>query len=225
MPPLYNPEESSEEEDEGATAASQDMDIPTSSTQSTEKPHEDHDAGHQSLPTPAVTATPDPDNHLEYHQVSPATASHSSTPTLETQLSTRTSRKRKRRDSIEELVDTNAAANRELIDSNLRYSHILPEGAARSRKPTRKSSSFFVRKYWSTFVAASITAPKTRFHHSALPSEPRYYQDIMKLPTVHKQGFLAAMQREISNIKRKDTYQTILWKDFNAQDHEILPLI
>ena len=174
MPPLQNLEESSEEEDEGATTeASQDMDIPTSSTQSTKKPHEDHNAG--SLPTPAVTATPDPDNHMGYHQVSLATASHSSTPTPETQPSTRISRKRKRRDLIEQLVDTNAAANRELIDSNLRHSHILPKGAARSRKPTRKSSSFFVRKYWSTFVAASITAPKTQFYHSTLPPKPRFY--------------------------------------------------
>ena len=144
LPPLQDPEESSEEEDEGATtAASQDMDIPTSSTQSTEKPHEDHDVEHRSLPTPPVTATPDPDNHIEYHQVSSATASHSSTPTKETQLL----RKRKRRDSIERTVDTNAAAKRELIDGNLRQSHILPEGSLRSRKPTRKSSGFFISKY------------------------------------------------------------------------------
>ena len=144
LPPLQDPEESSEEEDEGATtAASQDMDIPTSSTQSTEKPHEDHDAGHRSLPTPAVTATPDPDNHIEYHQVSSATASHSSTPTEETQPL----RKRKRRDSIERTIDTNAAANRELIDGNLRQSHILLEELLRSRKPTRKNSGFFVSKY------------------------------------------------------------------------------
>lgn len=136
-------------------------------------------------------------------------ASHSSTPTPETQPSTRTARKRKRRDLIEQSVDTNAAANRELIDSNLRHSRILLEGAVRSRKPTRKSSSFFVSKYWTTFVAASITAPKTRCHHSTLPPEPRFYQDVMKLPTVHKQGFIAAMQREISDIKRKDTYKTI----------------
>ncbi|EOA88010.1 uncharacterized protein SETTUDRAFT_27947 [Exserohilum turcica Et28A] len=168
MPPLQNPEESSEEEDEGATTeASQDMDIPTSSTQSTEKPHEDHNAG--SLPTPAVTATPDPDNHMGYHQVSPATASHSSTPTPETQPSTRTSRKRKRRDSIEQSVDTNAAANRELIDSNLRHSHILLEGAARSRKPTRKSSSFFDQ---ALYYNASIS---TDIAHIEDHQEPDFY--------------------------------------------------
>ena len=37
------------------------------------------------------------------------------------------------------------------------------------------------------------------------------------------------MQREISDVKRKDTYKTIAWKDFNAQDNaqenEVLPLL
>jgi hypothetical protein len=47
----------------------------------------------------------------------------------------------------------------------------------------------------------------------------------MKLPTLHKQGFIAAMQREISDVKRKDTYKTITWKEFNAQDNEVLPLL
>jgi hypothetical protein len=47
----------------------------------------------------------------------------------------------------------------------------------------------------------------------------------MKLPAPHKQGFIAAMQREISDVKRKGTYKTITWKDFNAQDHEVLPLL
>lgn len=68
MPLLQNLEESSKEEDEGAIiAASQDTDIPTSSTQSTEKPHKDYDTGHQSLPTLAVTATLDLDNYLEHY--------------------------------------------------------------------------------------------------------------------------------------------------------------
>ena len=148
IPPLQNPKESSKEKNEGATtAASQNTDIPTSSTQSTKKPHKDYNTEHQSLPTLAITATLDPNNHLEHHQVSLTIASHSSTPTLETQLSTRKLRKRKQRDLIERSVDTNATANRELINGNLRYLHILLEGAVRSRKPTRKSSSFFVCKY------------------------------------------------------------------------------
>ena len=33
------------------------------------------------------------------------------------------------------------------------------------------------------------------------------------------------MQREITDIKRKNTYKTIAWKDFNAQDNEVLPLL
>ena len=53
------------------------------------------------------------------------------------------SRKRKRHIP----VDSNLAQNRELIDSDLRPSHILSEGSKRSRKPTRKSSSFFVSTY------------------------------------------------------------------------------
>jgi hypothetical protein len=47
----------------------------------------------------------------------------------------------------------------------------------------------------------------------------------MKLPAPHRQGFIAAMQREILDIKRKGTYKTINWKDFNAQDYEVLPLL
>jgi hypothetical protein len=47
----------------------------------------------------------------------------------------------------------------------------------------------------------------------------------MKLPAQHKQGFIAAMHREISDVKRKGTYRIINWKDFNAQDHEVLPLL
>jgi hypothetical protein len=33
------------------------------------------------------------------------------------------------------------------------------------------------------------------------------------------------MHREISDVKRKGTYRIINWKDFNAQDHEVLPLL
>lgn len=65
----------------------------------------------------------------------------------------------------------------------------------------------------------------TQFHHTNLPTEPRLYQDVMKLPARHKQGFITALQREITDIKRKHTYKTIVWKDFNAQDNEVLPLL
>jgi hypothetical protein len=47
----------------------------------------------------------------------------------------------------------------------------------------------------------------------------------MKLSALHKQGFIAAMQREITDVKRKGTYRTISWKDFNTQDNEVLPLL
>ena len=38
----------------------------------------------------------------------------------------------------------------------------------------------------------------------------------MKLLALHRQGFIAAMQRELLDIKRKGTYKTISWIDFNA---------
>jgi hypothetical protein len=38
----------------------------------------------------------------------------------------------------------------------------------------------------------------------------------MKLLALHRQGFIAAMQREILDIKRKGTYKIVKWKDFNA---------
>ena len=219
IPALQDPEDSSEEEheQEGETSTTLGNQATRPAGNNT-KPHKPHSTACQTLPTPSPTASPTalptatPDNRS-------TTLGRSPTPDF--QPSTQASRKRKRRDSI----DSNAAQNRELIDSNLRQSHILPEGLTRARKSSRKSSSFFVNKYWSTFVAASTTAPKTRFHHSTLPPEPRFYQNVMKLPAIHKQGFLTAMQREISDVKRKDTYRTITWKDFNTQDNEVLPLI
>jgi len=219
MPPLQDLEDSSEEEyeQEGETSIAPSNQA-TQPAESNSKPHEPHGTTSGPLPTPSPTASP---TALPTATPDDRSTTLGRSPTPDFQPSTQASRKRKRRDD----EDTNAAQNRELIDSNLRQSHILPEGSKRARKPSYKSSSFFVRKYWSTFVAASITAPKTRFHHSSLPPEPRFYQDVMKLPAVHKQGFIAAMQRELSDVKRKDTYRTIAWKDFNAQDNEVLPII
>jgi hypothetical protein len=215
MPALQDPEDSSE--DEYSIIPELDQAESSSPLDDHSKPHESYDEV-PLLPTPASTISPDPDPQLPT-QASSATIGRSPTPDF--QPSAQTSRKRKRQSSL----DSNAAQNRELIDSNLRDTHILPEGSTRSRKPSRKSSSFFVNKYWSTFVAASTTALKTRFHHSNLPPEPRFYQDVMKLSAPHKQGFIAAMQREITDVKRKGTYRTISWKDFNAQDNEVLPLL
>ena len=130
--------------------------------------------------------------------------------------------RKRRRDTS---VDSNLAQNRELIDGNLRSSHILSEGSKRPRKPTRKSSSFFVSAYWSSFVAASTKAPKTQFHHTALPSEPRFYKDVMRLPCPHKEGFIRAMQQEMETVKRKHTFEKITWSDFDAQNNEVLPLL
>lgn len=56
---------------------------------------------------------------------SSATLGHSPTPDI--QPSAQASRYRKRRDLID-LSNSNSAQNRELIDSSLRQSHILPEG-------------------------------------------------------------------------------------------------
>jgi hypothetical protein len=92
------------------------------------------------LPTPSSTNSPDLDPQLPT-QASSATLGRS--PTLEFQPSAQTLRKRKRRSSL----NSNAAQNCELINSNLRDTHILPKGLTRSRKPSRKSSSFFINKY------------------------------------------------------------------------------
>ena len=128
------------------------------------------------------------------------------------------SRKRKRRDSIntENITDSNVAQNREVIDSSLRHSHILPQGSTRTRKPSqKKSSSFFINKYWSSFVAASSRGIKTRFHQSEMPQEPQSYKEVKNLPYPHHQGFLAAMQREIATVRRKETYKKKAWKEFD----------
>jgi hypothetical protein len=101
--------------------------------------------------------------------------------------------------------------------------HILPEGSIRARKPSCKSSSFFINKYWSKSVAASTIVPKMQFYHSDLPPEPQFYQEVMKLSALHKQGFIAAMPCEISDVKRKGAYRMISWKYYNAQYNKVLP--
>lgn len=200
IPSLRDPQDSSEasSEDESDSVLESSQSVHDPSTDSHRKPQDYHNQL-LFLPTPATTASPQ-QNTLSPHSDQASSATHSCSPTPNIQPSAQTSRKRKRRDAID-LNDSNSAQNRELIDGSLRRSHILPQGLARIRKPSRKSSSFFVNKYWATFVAAPTTAPKTRFHHTNLPPEPRLYQDVMKLPTPHKQGFIAAMQREISDVK------------------------
>jgi hypothetical protein len=166
MPALQDPENSSE--DEYSIIPELDQAESSSPLDNHSKPHESYDEV-PLLPTPASTISPDPDPQLPT-QASSATIGRSPTPDF--QPSAQTSRKRKRQSSL----DSNAAQNRELVDSNLRDTHILPEGSTRSQKPSRKSSSFFVNKYWSTFVAASTTALKTQFHHLNLPPEPQFYR-------------------------------------------------
>jgi hypothetical protein len=79
-------------------------------------------------------------------------------------------------------------------------------GSNRLRKLTRKSSSFFVSAYWSSFVAASAKAQRTQFYHTVLALEPRIYKDVMKLTYPHKDGLTRAMQQEMETIKRNDTF-------------------
>jgi hypothetical protein len=95
-------------------------------------------------------------------------------------------------------------------------SHILSEGTKKPRKPARKSSCFFVNTYRSTIVAASAKALKTQFHPIAVPPEPRFYKDVMRLSYPHKEGFIRAMQQEIDTVKRKDTYEKVTWNNFDA---------
>jgi hypothetical protein len=138
MPALQDPEDSSE--DEYSSIPELDQAESSSPLDDHSKPHDQFDSD-PLLPTPAATISPDPDSQLPT-QASSATAERSPTP--EFQPSAQTSRKkRKRRSSL----DSNAAQNRELIDGNLRDTHILPKGSTRSQKPSCKSNSFFVNKY------------------------------------------------------------------------------
>ena len=106
-----------------------------------------------------------------------------------------------------------------LTNTHLKSSNIMPEGSKRKRYVANAIST-----YWSTFVASSL-APKTRIHRSQLPPVPSFWSDMMKLPEIHRQGFLNACQKELDTIKRKNTYVKRHLQELNTAELEILPLI
>jgi hypothetical protein len=122
MPALQDPEDSLE--DEYSTIPELDQAASNSPLGDHSKPHDQFNSD-PLLPTPAATISPDPEPHSPT-QASSATAERSPTP--EFQPSAQTSRKRKRRSSL----NSNAAQNRKLIDGTLRDLHILPKGLTRS---------------------------------------------------------------------------------------------
>jgi hypothetical protein len=115
MPPIQDLEDSSE--DEFSTIPEMDQVVSSPPMDSHSKSHDSFNSN-PSLPTPAASTSPvlvalSPD------KATSATLGRSPTPDFES--STQTSRKRKRRDSIQrDSIDSNAAQNRELIDGNLR---------------------------------------------------------------------------------------------------------
>jgi hypothetical protein len=109
MPALQDAEDSSEDEYDTVSEPSRIENGLLSDTHT--KPHESYDEV-PLLPRPASTLSPDSDPQLPT-QASSATIGRSPTPDF--QPSAQTSRKRKQQSSL----DSNAAQNRELIDSNL----------------------------------------------------------------------------------------------------------
>ena len=225
MPTLHDPEDTSEDE----TVRSEQLTAQPASTEQLRpqltQASLDKDTEPTMFPTPAPTSPSHTTVQRSQSIQSLTRSSHDATQNqqeVETTANYVNPSRKRRRDTP---ADTNKAQNRELIDGNLRSSHILSEGSTRPKKPTRKSSSFFISAYWSSFVAGSAKAPKTQFHHTALPPEPRFYKDVMKLPYPHKDGFIRAMQQEIEIIKRKDTFKKITWSNFDAQNNEVLPLL
>ena len=47
----------------------------------------------------------------------------------------------------------------------------------------------------------------------------------MKLPSLHKEGFISAMHHKIKIIRHKGTYNQLLWKDLDAENNKVLLLI
>jgi hypothetical protein len=134
MPSLQDLEDSSEDEYDTIQEPSQAIHLQDSNTKPTELY-----SGTPLLPTPAITISPDPNTHSERDQASSTTLSRSPTPDFETP--SQESRKRKRRDT----TDSNAAQNRELIDSNLRRTILVNKPAGRPKAP--RSAGWLVDKY------------------------------------------------------------------------------
>ena len=147
MPTLHDPEDTSEDE----TVRSEQLTAQPASTEQLRpqltQASLDKDTEPTMFPTPAPTSPSHTTVQRSQSIQSLTRSSHDATQNqqeVETTANYVNPSRKRRRDTP---ADTNKAQNRELIDGNLRSSHILSEGSTRPRKPTRKSSSFFISAY------------------------------------------------------------------------------
>lgn len=89
----------------------------------------------------------------------------------------------------------------------------------------RTRSSQTIAAYWTSFVAGTTLTPKARIHRSQLPDPPRFWNELLKLPPTHRQGFMTACRVELDTIARKETYVEIPVDSVDTRELEILPLM
>lgn len=106
-------------------------------------------------------------------------------------------------------------------NKHLQEANIIGDGSKRPRKPPSANA---VSLHWHTFVTSS-RLNKTRIHRSQLPPEPRYWNDVLKLPEHHRQAFLTACRKELDTISRKNTYIRRRRQELDWNNLEVLPLM
>jgi transposase InsO family protein len=66
-------------------------------------------------------------------------------------------------------------------------------------------------------------APEVKIHRDELPPEPQTWQEMMKLPEIHREGFTKAAYAEYNSLVEMDTFEKVHWeKAIKQNDYELL---
>jgi hypothetical protein len=67
------------------------------------------------------------------------------------------------------------------------------------------------------------TIPEIRIHRDELPPEPQTWQEMLKLPEAHREGFTKAGYAEYNSLMEMNTFEKVHWEKAMKQDnHELL---
>ncbi|KAL3704338.1 hypothetical protein TMatcc_010029 [Talaromyces marneffei ATCC 18224] len=65
--------------------------------------------------------------------------------------------------------------------------------------------------------------PEVRLHRDNLPREPQTWQEMLKLPEAHRQGFTKAGYAEYDSLVDMDTFEEVHWEEaLQQEDYELL---
>ncbi|KAI7978240.1 hypothetical protein EIK77_003559, partial [Talaromyces pinophilus] len=65
--------------------------------------------------------------------------------------------------------------------------------------------------------------PEVRLHRDELPPEPQSWQEMLKLPEAHREGFIKAACEEYNSLFEMNTFEKVHWKEaMKQEDYELL---